>query len=113
MGESIFKDTIMPDVTAWLDEHNDHCLLRLRIQPGAKRTAVIATLGDQLKIAVQAPPVDGKANDALLRWLAKTLDVKSAHVTLVSGQASRDKRVRIEGIEAARIRAALGVGAGS
>lgn len=86
----------------------NHCILHLRVQPGAKRTAVSGVFGDQLKIAVQAPPVDGKANEALLRWLAKTLGLNKREVTLTSGQTSRDKRVKIQGIDAARIRAALG-----
>lgn len=86
----------------------NHCILHLRVQPGAKRTAVSGVFGDQLKIAVQAPPVDGKANEAVLRWLAKTLGLNKREVTLTSGQTSRDKRVKIQGIDAARIRAALG-----
>lgn len=98
---------------SWLESAADHCILQLRIQPGAKRTALIGTLGDKLKIAVQAPPVDGKANEALLRWLAKTLDLKNNEVTLLSGQTSRDKRVRIEKIKAAQIRAALGFADGA
>lgn len=99
----------MTNNTDWLESGTDHCLLRLRIQPGAKQTSVIGPLADQLKIAVQAPPVDGKANEALLRWLAQTLGVKKAQLTLVSGQTSRDKRVRVEKIKAAQIQAALGL----
>lgn len=93
---------------ACLDSADGHCILRLRVQPGAKRTSVIGLLGDQLKIAVQAPPVDGRANEALLKWLCSQFGAKNAQVTLISGQASRDKRVMIRGVEAARIRAALG-----
>lgn len=107
VNATAMPNTVMPDCIAWLEQHTDHCLLQLRIHPGAKHTSVIGTLGARLKIAVQAPPVDGKANDALLRWLAKTLEVKGSAVTLVSGQASRDKRIRVEGVAAARIRAAL------
>lgn len=93
----------------WLETTADCIILRLRVQPGAKRTAVIGTLGDQLKIAVQAPPIDGKANDALLSWLTQTLSVKRGQVSLISGQSSRDKRVSIKTMQAAQIRAALGL----
>lgn len=99
----------MLSTTPWLEAHSDHCILRLRIQPGAKRSSVIAPLGDQLKIAVQAPPVDGKANEALLSWIAEQLGVKKGQVTLLTGMSSRDKRVRVQAIDAAQIRAALGV----
>ena len=75
---------------------------------------MLGILGDQLKVAVQAPPVDGKANEALLKWLADTLGLKRNQVSLVSGQTSRDKRVSVEKIKAAQIQAALGLeGAGN
>lgn len=103
----------MLKTASWLEIAPDHCILRLRIQPGAKRTCVLGILGDQLKIAVQAPPVDGKANEALLRWLADTLGLKKSEVALISGQTSRDKRIRLEKIKAAQIRAALGIADGA
>ncbi|UOD50946.1 DUF167 domain-containing protein [Orrella daihaiensis] len=93
----------------WLDSRHDHCILRLRIQPGAKRSCVLGVLSDQLKVAVHAPPVDGKANEALLKWLVDTLGLKRNQIELVSGQTSRDKRVRLENIKATQIRAALGI----
>ncbi|MCD8504982.1 MAG: DUF167 domain-containing protein [Burkholderiaceae bacterium] len=97
----------------WIENTSDHCILRLRIRPGAKRTCVLGVLGDQLKVAVQAPPVDGKANEALLRWLAEMLALTRCQVTLVSGQTSRDKRVRVETTKATQIRAALGFANGT
>lgn len=72
-------------------------MLSLRVQPGAKQAKVIGSYGDQLKVAVAAPPVAGKANEALLVWLSKTLGVKRANLSIVSGQSSRDKRVRLLG----------------
>jgi uncharacterized protein (TIGR00251 family) len=107
MPENTNTDTNTDTSADWLDRAADHCLVRLRIQPGAKRTAVVGVLGDRLKVAIAAPPVDGKANAALLQWLAKTLKLKRAQVTLVSGTASKDKRVRLETTKAAQIRVAL------
>ena len=65
------------------------------MQPGAKRTEVAGQHGDALKIRLAAPPVDGKANAELLRYLAAAFGVPLRQVTLVRGDASRQKLVRI------------------
>ena len=69
--------------------------LSLHIQPGARKTEVMGLHGEALKIRLAAPPVDGKANEALLAFLAKTLGLPRARVTLKSGQTSRAKVVEI------------------
>ena len=66
------------------------------MQPGAKRTEVAGVHGDALKIRLAAPPVDGKANAELVRFLAAEFGVPAARVTLVRGAAARRKTVRIE-----------------
>jgi uncharacterized protein len=70
--------------------------LHLRVQPQASRTEVTGWQGDCLRIRLAAPPVDGAANDALLRWLAKQLGVARQALSLEQGQASRHKRVRVQ-----------------
>jgi uncharacterized protein (TIGR00251 family) len=70
-------------------------VLTLHVQPGAKRTEVAGRHGDALKIRLAAPPVDGKANTELLRYLAFAFGVPLRNVTLVRGDASRQKVVRI------------------
>ena len=70
-------------------------VLTLHVQPGAKRTEVAGVHGDALKIRLAAPPVDGKANAALLRFLADAFGVPQRAVTLVRGETSRQKTVRI------------------
>ncbi|MFZ1686350.1 MAG: DUF167 family protein [Flavobacteriales bacterium] len=75
---------------------SDELLLILHIQPGAKHTEVVGMHGDALKIRLAAPPVDGQANDALIRFLAKAFGVPTRNVSILSGQASRRKRVRID-----------------
>ncbi len=84
----------------WLSEKDQDIVLRLHAQPGAKRTAVVGLYGDKLKIAVATPPVDGKANQAIISFLAKTLGVSKSKLTLISGETSREKRIRIQGITA-------------
>ena len=71
-------------------------ILNLHVQPGAKRTEVAGRHGDALKIRLAAPAVDGKANAELLRFLSDAFDVPLRNVTLVRGESSRQKIVRIE-----------------
>ena len=66
------------------------------MQPGAKRTEIAGSHGDALKIRLAAPPVDGRANEALLAFLAEAFGVPARQVTLLSGATGRRKRVRIE-----------------
>ncbi len=84
--------------------------LTLHIQPGAKKTEVAGEHGDALKIRLAAPPVDGKANAALLAFIAERLGVSKNAVTLKSGQTSRRKVVEVEGasVEGVRLLAAGG-----
>ena len=69
--------------------------LAVRAQPGAKKTAIVGIYGEgdtaQLKIAVQAPPIEGRANEALIAFLAKIFDLPKSSVELMSGQSSRSK----------------------
>ena len=76
-----------PDGSAWL--------LAVRVQPGASRTEVVGEYGEQLKIRLQAPPVDGTANAALVAFVASELGLPRSAVTVVRGQASRSKVLRI------------------
>jgi uncharacterized protein (TIGR00251 family) len=80
----------------WLREDGAALVLTLRVQPGAKRTEVAGIHGDALKIRLAAPPVDGKANAALLRFLADAFGVPLRNATLLRGETSRAKVVRIE-----------------
>jgi uncharacterized protein (TIGR00251 family) len=70
----------------------------VRVQPGASREGVVGEYGDAVKIALTAPAVDGKANDALVRYLAGLLGVPRLSVEIASGALSRSKIVRVLGI---------------
>lgn len=72
--------------------------LTLHIQPGAKKTDVAGIHGDALKIRLAAPPVDGKANAALIDFIATALDCPKSAVVLKSGQTSRRKVLAISGV---------------
>lgn len=85
-----------PSPAAWRREDGSALLLALHIQPGASRTEVAGRHGDALKVRVASPPVDGRANAALLDFLAHAFDVPRRAVTLVRGETSRAKVVRVE-----------------
>ncbi len=88
----------------WLNRAADGSfVLNLHIQPGAKKTEIAGLHGEALKIRLAAPPVDGKANAALIAFLAKTCGVPKSAVALVSGDTSRTKRVRLTGVDAAAL----------
>jgi uncharacterized protein (TIGR00251 family) len=70
-------------------------LLDVRVQPRASRTEFAGLFGNRLKVRLQAPPVDGRANVALLEFVAAVCHLPKSRVTLESGQSSRDKRVRL------------------
>lgn len=72
--------------------------IALHIQPGARREGVAGLFGASLKIALNAPPVDGKANAALIRFLADRLSIPKKNIEICSGASSRDKRVFAAGV---------------
>lgn len=72
------------------------CELRVHVLPGASRSKFAGLHGDQLRVRVAAPPIDGRANAELLQWLAHALDLRRRAVTLRAGLASRHKRVHLD-----------------
>jgi uncharacterized protein (TIGR00251 family) len=81
----------------------------VRVQPRASRTAIAGVMGDALKVAVAAPPVEGKANEALIRFFAELLEVPRSSIEMVSGGSSRNKVVRVAGVTTERVRGRLGI----
>lgn len=79
----------------------------VRVQPRASRSGVAGELDGALKILLTSPPVDGEANDELVRVLAKLFDVSRAQVEIISGKASKNKLVCISGISAELLEMAL------
>ncbi len=74
--------------------------LALKINAGAKRTQFVGHHGDAWKLRVAAPPVDGKANAAILKFIAQIAGVRASGITIISGQTSSTKLLEIEGIDA-------------
>ncbi|MBE6384561.1 MAG: YggU family protein [Lentisphaerae bacterium] len=95
------------DISQALSAAENGVYISLHIQPGAKREAVAGLFGTSLKIALNAPPVDGKANAALLRFLAGKLGVPKRQIELCSGASSRDKRVFVSGLTIEQVKKLL------
>ena len=87
--------------------HDGAVSFAVRVAPRAAREAIAGVHDGALKVSLTAPPVEGAANDALLRLLAKTLGVPRRAVTLLHGEQARSKTVRVEGLDAEQLRTAL------
>ena len=79
----------------WYRWEGEDLVLNLKVQPRASGDAIEAPAGDQLRVRITAPPVDGKANAHLGRFLAKCFGVPPSRVEVISGAQGRHKRVRI------------------
>ena len=89
----------MIDAPAWLALNPDNSLvLTVYVQPKASQTKVVGIHGDALKISVTAPPVEGKANAALIKFLAKLLGIPKSAITIQSGEQGRTKRFLLRGL---------------
>jgi uncharacterized protein (TIGR00251 family) len=97
----------MSNATEFARDVSDGCTLSVRVHPGAKSDAVTGLHEGAVKIALKAPPVDGRANEALIAFVAEKIGLPKARVSLVSGASSRSKVLRITGRSAAEIQARL------
>jgi uncharacterized protein (TIGR00251 family) len=79
----------------WYQSYGEDITLNLHVQPGAKRSEIAGLHGDALKIRLAAPPMDGRANEALLKFIAKLFDVPLRQVELKRGEKSRDKIILV------------------
>lgn len=91
----------------WLAVAGEGVVLTLHVQPGARHSELAGVHGDALKLRISAPPVDGKANEAVLAFVAARLGVPRQMVCLVAGASARRKRVRVDGVSSADAVAAL------
>ena len=80
----------------------------VKVHPRAKKNAITGEVGNALKLALTAPPVDGKANEACIEFFAKLLNLPRSSVTIASGQTSRNKVIRVLGLTAQQVRDRLG-----
>jgi uncharacterized protein (TIGR00251 family) len=81
----------------------------VKIHPRAKKNAITGALDDALKLSLTAPPVEGRANEACIEFLANLLKVPRSSVTIASGQTGRRKVIRVAGIAAEKVRNRIGM----
>jgi len=86
--------------TSWLSESEASIELSVRVVPRAKRHEIVGTFDGALKVRLAAPPVDGAANSALVRFLADCLQVRQRDVAILRGHSSRQKTVSVVGVTA-------------
>ena len=85
------------------------CTRAIKAIPGAPRTEVCGWLGDAVKVKIHAPPLEGRANEALTEFLADELDLPRRAVSLVRGDTARQKVVRIDGLALDEVKRRLGL----
>ena len=100
-------ECVMDVFGGFAQDVGDGCTVVVRLHPGARRDAVTGLHAGAVKIALTAPPVDGKANEALIEFFAEALRVPRGRVDLVSGAANRTKVLRVTGKSAVEVQAAL------
>ncbi len=96
-------------IPPFLKETKNGIILKLHAQPRSSRNRVVGPYGQRLKIAIQAPPADGKANKALQQFLARLLHVPKSCITLKSGASSREKSFLISNISMQEILSRIGI----
>jgi len=93
-----------------VQDTKDGAILTVHIQPRASTTECVGIHGDAIKIRVAAPPVDGAANDELIRFLARRFSIPSTSVQIHAGAGGRHKRVLVKGVTAQLVMARLNLG---
>ena len=93
---------------SWIQETGDGVVLTVKAVPRASKSEVAGAEGAWLRVRVKAPPVDGKANEALVKFFSSLFGVPKGSVAILSGDTARLKRIRVAGIGAASARRALG-----
>lgn len=98
---------MMEEIGSVAQDVTDGCTLSVRVRPGAKKNDVAGIHAGAAKISLTAPPIDGRANEALIEFIAELLRIPRARVLILSGASSRMKVLRITGKSAAEVQAAL------
>ncbi len=86
----------------------DGATFQVKVQPRARKSAIVGEVGEALKLALTAPPIEGRANQACIEFLAELLNVPRSSVTIAAGQSSRNKVIRVAGLSAEQVRERLG-----
>ena len=99
----------MPGQMILVRDLGSSVVFAVKVHPRAKKNAITGRVGDALKIAITAPPTDGKANAACIEFFAKLLNLPRSSVTIAAGQTSRNKVIRVAGLTAEELRRRLAI----
>ncbi len=88
-------DSRTAGLPVWIDARKDGVVIALHVQPGARRTAIAGLHGGRRKVAVATPPAEGRANAALLAFLAERLGIPKSALSILTGAGAREKRVAV------------------
>ena len=91
----------------WITDHAKGVTLLLTVQPGAPKNSFVGIHGDTLKIRINAPPVDGAANDEIVSFFSKSLGVRKSQVQILSGETGKKKRLLITGMSLDQISSSI------
>lgn len=80
---------------SYFEDKGDHLILNVRVVPRASRDGLAGLMGEALKVRIQAPPVEGKANAYLIKFLSKHWKISRSQIEILSGETGRNKRMRI------------------
>jgi len=83
---------------AWIRSVQQGSIIDIHVIPQGKKNEIIGLYNDRLKIKIDAPPVDGKANECLLRFLSEVLNLKRSNLELIKGETSRQKQVKVQNL---------------
>lgn len=95
----------MPSIP--IHQSGDAVTFAVRVHPKARRDGISGVVGESLKLDLTAPPIQGKANDACVRFFAEFLKVPRSSVTIAAGTSSRNKAIRVRGVSAAEVERAF------
>jgi uncharacterized protein (TIGR00251 family) len=93
-----------------MQENAEGVTFAVKVHPRAKKNAIAGELGEALKVALTAPPVEGKANQACIEFFAKLLKLPRSSVSIAAGQSSRNKVIRVVGLSAEELQKRLSLG---
>ena len=94
---------------SWITTNAEGVILTVKVVPRASKNEITGILGDTLKIRLQAPPVEGKANKALIDFLADVLQISKKMLEIKGGETGRNKHILVRGIAESVVRARLGL----
>ena len=86
-----------------VNQQADAIVFAVKVHPRAKRERISAVVGDALKVELTAPPIDGRANEACIRFLAEFLKVPRSSITIAAGASGRNKVIRVTGVSASSV----------